>query len=533
MMTRKLLYFLILLSTTLSGQNSQKAPNEITRIDVYNGIYEKIKDRLAMYCGSDENDKGKISRVATSDGAFAKQSRVIFNTVVTGNKDAVNNGSAFAYSQDKDKHKFSANMTFADKDWKRDLIEVGTNITSADDNFKYYSKGKWSSDIGVKVGYNMRLSTSQYYIDTTCANISEVREIAMRERLAKIKEALKLNRSYSEQKKEIQKLNDDQLEGLKYDKETVKTYKKDIDELYKQLAVLKDIEKIIDTAKAQEAIVYRQFEKEFKANKSGQSVFVATEEQWAKIKNARDSTVTAHIKEYVDKMLTEFDVKNNPFHGYRIWWWNLNANAANSPLSIKGDTLMVEDIQKRYTGRLKSNIESSINLSHVGLLTIQYFKFYTSLNQHSFLDSPNLLDNILKVVPNQNDNILYYNIVDEENNIIARYDHIRESQYSWDIGIVYSIFGLFDKTLGAIVKANWNVPAFHNIGIPYDQNYTLLAGPAFRVASKSEWSSATFTITTGVERQLADVGDWGNRFVVKASVGIPFTIFEKSKPEAK
>ncbi|GAA3773329.1 hypothetical protein [Flavobacterium ginsengiterrae] len=159
-MRRKLFYFLILLSKTLSVQNSQKAPSEITTIDVYDGIYNRIIVKLAEYCKPDKKDKKITTSVTASEGAFAKQSKVIFNTVVTGNKDAVNNGSAFACSQYKEKHKFSANMTFADKDWKRDLIEVGTNITSADDNFKYYSKGKWSSDIGVKLGYNMRLSTS-------------------------------------------------------------------------------------------------------------------------------------------------------------------------------------------------------------------------------------------------------------------------------------------------------------------------------------------------------------------------------------
>jgi hypothetical protein len=87
---------------------------------------------------------------------------------------------------------------------------------------------------------------------------------------------------------------------------------------------------------------------------------------------------------------------------------------------------MLEDIQEKYTGRMKSNLEVSGNVSRAGLKAIQYFKAYASLNQISFLDSPNLIDLPLFVAPDQTDMISYYNVIDENNIVIDRYDQIRK-----------------------------------------------------------------------------------------------------------
>lgn len=540
-------FFFIAATINSHAQQNKPLPDTITKQVIYQNIYDKLKEELGEYCKPEiqiEAEKAnrpltaketkkindrKASIKVVNDKSFSKQSKIIFNTVVTSNKDAVNNGSAFGYSQDKDKHKFSANMTFASKKWKYSLIEVGTSISGTDDNFKYYTKGKWANDVSLKIGYNLRLTTSHFSTDTSCNRLSQLRQIAIREKLSKIKDAVKLNYTSVELEKIIKKKNERQYESLKYDSVTNANYKKQADELYNNLVLIKEIENIMDTSNKKEGSEIRQITKDlFWYKKNVLNSLVGTTE-----KDKKDAIVIKQINDYVDQLLSEFDEKNIPFHGYRVTWLNANANISNSALSIKGDTLMVEDIQDIYTGRMKSNIEFSWNLSHVSLKTIQYAKVYTSLNQISFLDSPNLIDLPLMVAPNQADLVSYYNIVDDKNNIIDRYDQIREWKYSLDIGGIYSNLFLFDKTLGFIVRANLNVPAFHNIGMIYDRNYTLLAGPVFRVASKSEWSSATFTINAGVENQLVDDGDWGNRFVVKASVGIPFTIFEKSKPEPK
>lgn len=529
----------------MQAQEAKPLPPAVTPEDIYQNIYDKLKTELGKYCRyekeieaakegrsltekeKNEIKSGKAYMVAVNPKSFLKQSKIIFNTVVTGNKDAVNNGSAFAYSQDKDKHKFSANMTFADKKWKRSLIEVGTSISGTDNNFKYYSKGKWANDISLKIGYNLRLSASQFFMDTTCSRINELRQIAIREKLSKIKDAVKLKQTADQLKATMKQKNDRHYQTLEYDDVTNANYKKQADELYKNLVLITEIENIMKTDEEIDGREVRQRIREILDYKKNNSLVGDP------VKDKNDAIIIQKTNDYVNKILSEFDDLNLPFHGYRVTWLNANANISNSGLSIKGDSLMAESIQKRYTGRMKSNLEFSWNLSRVGLKTIMYTKAYASLNQISFLDSPNLIDMPLFTAPNQADAVSYYNVVDEENNIIDRYDQIRTWKYSFDIGALYSNLFLFDKTLGVLVRANFNVPAFHNIGMVYDRNYTLLAGPVFRAAGKSEWSSATFTISAGVENQLVDDGDWGNRFVVKASVGIPFTIFEKSKPEPK
>jgi hypothetical protein len=492
--------------------------------DIYPLIKVYMENQVDSYCKIIESNKVEDNYYkykAVSSEAFLKQSKVIFSTVVVGNKDAITSGSAFAYTQDKDKHKISANMTFASKKWNRTLFDVGTTISNKDDKYSYYSDGKWANDIAVRIGFNFRISAVQFVMDTTCLRHSQIRNTLMLEKMKEVKSVINLGLTSSELQSEIDTLIRSQRDSLALGKNTITKFKDTIDAKYKQLDLLKKLEDttIPSSIKDDLANEWRSIMKKNNNFKGSNRDLTNAE---------KDFYIKKRYEKFVDDLLTEYDNKNNPFHGYSVWWINANIGVANSPFKIINDSLMVPTTQKKIESRMKSNFETSLNFNKVGLRTIQMLKVFTSFNQISFLDSPSLIGKKLSVQPGLEIPIRYYNVVDEENNIIQKYKNIRDLKYSMDLGVNYTNLFWFDRTLGFTGRAILNFSMFNNLEMLYERNYTLLAGPVFRATLDSKLAAATFSITGGVENHVVGEKEW-DRFILKASVGIPFSIFENKK----
>lgn len=524
-----LTFFLFAISAycQINDSNRWHLPDEITLDAIYYHINNVTQSKLKGFCEKEVDIKNKdnVYYKASTNSAFLQQAKSIFNTVVIGNNDAINSGSAFAYSHDKDKHKFSANLAFAGKNWNSHLIDVGTSISSGDDSFEYYEDGKWANDISFKLGWNIRLFTSQYVMDTTCNNYNTLRKIAIAKKIDEIKEVVKLGKTSAELEADIKAYEKQILESLELKKITDVDYDKKLKKMYEQLKLLKKIEYLMDPSKVKPEVaqvwtsIYRENDK-FKNRDVDISSYY------------RDVVTQTKVEKFAEELLTDFDKKNNPFHGYFIVWFNTHLRLTNSSFKLEGQDLINSDLQEIYQSRLKSTLEISGNINKLTLNSIQFFKLYAGLNQISYLDSPNLIGENISIQPTFSNSQPFYNIVDEDGNIIDSYENIRDWKYSMDIGVNYTNLWMFDRTLGLTGRASVNFSAFKNIGMLYDKNYSLTGGAVFRMASQDKFSAATFMLTGGVERQLYDTNGW-DRFVLKASIGVPFSIFEKSKKESK
>src|SRR5690606_20177371 len=109
---------------------------------------------------------------------FSKIYSEIFSTVVLSSADIINNGSAFAYSQDLTKNTFSLNGTT--RLWKADnpwLLDMGISLKNKDNTFNYYQNNTWSSDITIKAGLVFPLGPRLRYIKRNCQEVNEKRQI--------------------------------------------------------------------------------------------------------------------------------------------------------------------------------------------------------------------------------------------------------------------------------------------------------------------------------------------------------------------
>ncbi|WP_417356928.1 hypothetical protein [Flavobacterium sp.] len=524
-MKTKLLTFAVLLCAfSIKAQDASQNDSLLSkerRAELYNMVLTNTKTKLDEYC---ELIAGQKNRYKAADKlAFVKQFKTIFGTVIINNTDIVNNGSAFGYSYNEDKHKFSANMAFSKESWNRFVLDIGTNITNVNDDFKYYTDGAWANDIGLRIGFNYAFAQKQFIYPSNCEITKEKRELYVAEKINELKEAIMLGKNSNELEVIRDRLKENLRDGLALEATYNEADKKKIEKLNKQIELLKKFEKL------------NKKEKEKKEKE-----IIAALTKYYKTLNIFDLNtlglpgttepdyIIENIDNYTSELLTEFDMKNNDFHGYSVWWVNANANISNNTFKMSNDSIIDSSIQEKYGNLMKLSFEGSLNYNRNGSRLLMFAKAYGKFNRGSFLDAPNLKDTKLTIVQDaSNPNDVHYNIQDEEGNVIQRYENIRDAKYNVDLGTYLTTFFMFDKTLGLTGKANFNFPSGSNLEMNYKPNYSATVGAAFRVASK-EWSKATFTINAGFENVLYDVNAF-DFFMVKASIGLPFSIFEKKK----
>lgn len=179
------------------------------------------------------------------------------------------------------------------------------------------------------------------------------------------------------------------------------------------------------------------------------------------------------------------------------------------------------------------SIELSYNYSK-SAYHILFLKAYGKLNRNSFLDVQNLKDEGFDVVPviyNTKMTASYYTLNNDNNQFVNYYSELKHPVFNMDLGGYVGWLPFFKRTLGFNASLNFNFP-IKGVKVNYKPNYSLLGGLFLRVVSENKWTSATFTINGGFENTYHDINAWDN-FVLKASVGVPFTIFEKAKAETK
>ncbi|SFU53143.1 hypothetical protein SAMN05216480_10671 [Pustulibacterium marinum] len=248
----------------------------------------------------------------------------------------------------------------------------------------------------------------------------------------------------------------------------------------------------------------------------------------------KDSITTFYINESVvqnkkNEIFHAYDSKLKVFHGYSFKWFNINANFANNSFGISNDSILTDSIFKekgleKITTVFRPAIEGSLNYNHLGIRTLQAAQLYSRFTWGSFLDAPFYdKDNTLYKITTQS-----LSIVDKDGDELLPYNEITENIQYMDVGGYYTIFYAFERTLGITGRLNLNFPVKNETSMPFKPNYSFYVGPIFRVVGADSWSKATFALNCGFEKQLYDENAWDN-FQIKASVGVPFSIFEKKE----
>lgn len=218
------------------------------------------------------------------------------------------------------------------------------------------------------------------------------------------------------------------------------------------------------------------------------------------------------------------------YHGYRIFWANINGSYTNSSFSVLNDSVVNENIQEKFSSVSKFTAEVSINFHQKGIKHFYIAQVYGRFNRVGILDNVELIDKKIKASPIPSDgqySLYYYDSKAGEAKHFGTYAQIHAPVLMVDYGAYLAYLHPFNQQLGINARVNFSTPYGDN-EYNFSRYYSALIGPIIRLDKDKLFSTATFTINVGFENVLYNENAW-DKFVIKASAAIPFNVFEKSK----
>lgn len=412
------------------------------------------------------------------DSLFNEQIESIFSTVVLNSSDIITNGSAIAFAQDKDKGTFSFNTTLplATKTY----MDIGLSYENKENfSLNFYSNQALTNDLGLKIGFLFRLNSTQFIKGRPCVNLNEEREQFMRH--------VKLN----------------------------------------------EYEIILNTNLVE---LQENLNREYQADAVTEQQLKTKTENIKILKNRinklnalRDKLDNDDFQAIARKDFYEYDKENVNFTGHSVHWLNINGNFKNSRLTDKyiviNETLDIEKNDDIF----KMNLEFSYNYFRDNY-QIFYIQGFTRLNRGSYLDSPLYRnEKEFSVIQNPLNSIFEVALNNES---ILPYSYLERPYLEGQLGS--QILWLFNKKkyFGFSFRASYNFPIGKDLLVPYIHNYNFLLGPTLRSNDSKDTtlklSKSTITFLCGFEQVPFNVNAW-DLFIVKASIGIPLTLFRATK----
>lgn len=465
---------LLLLSFCLLNAWGQKEePKDYDKIS-YELYQEYFDKELSEYNCSSENGK-RVKSV--SDEVLQENLYGIYTSIIPNMQNLAGNTSAFTYSHNSDKNTLNVSTSFQFKKCKESFLNAGIYVEGNSGFFDLYSSNSWNNNVALTAGFSIVLSGSQYLDPKKCEELIPKRKDYADSLLLTYN--VKLSRTITELENKRDDLKD-VLDKLKYQfpakegdsiEDKIKQWQKLNKEIEEYKGLLKDNE--------------------------------------------------ADIKKRVVSELKKFDTKNDHLYGYNIVWLNIGSSIANSTIKISDSLVERKEHIINYP-KIITNV--ALKWDWLGKRYLQHISFEGLFTRGSFLDDPVLLRGKEPSVNYTNGAIadVFYEGVK-----LGQLTDLKKPVWQYTLGAYYAGFFLFDKSLGFSVRGSLNGIAFTNNYAPsYKQNYSVLAGPVFRVAKEESWAKATFGINIGFQNvpNNAKAKDF---FAVQAYIGVPFGAFLK------
>lgn len=589
-MKKLLLLLLYITSITAFSQNNIPPSNptipkgEGQRNKIISFLTQNIYNTLNEYCDpASSTSKGiKLS----GDYFFEKRLKNVFSTVVTTTSDVVENGSAFSYVKDKDANTLSINGAFykSTKNEHKYIFDIGVSTKMESDTYKFYSKGSFSNDVTGTLGISRAFKFTNKWKNYTdyiseCDSVNQIRWQFINDTLIP-----KYNKLYNwtydpellnkplpkELTREkgpqfqtttnksgngevfLQNQNDDlinvyvaasirikQINDILKNKfnftknattytqpstEKITITKKSlpIDNLSKDSITvdgIKTTDITIDTNDGEKITVVESKELDLKKELKD---LIEIRNTTIELLRLRDNTKEeSHlVKSYIEKKFEKFDSTHDASFGYSIYWVTLKASFSNSAITINNQDIIDENLQVKIDNLFKFSTELSGSYSR-SMKCFHYAKLYTKFNRGSLLDSQILKTDGFNVFAETSTIPTSYVIQNDDGKTIANYNDLRNPVYNIDFGLYYATLCLAEKNIGFSGQVSFNSPV-RGTKIEYKPTYTLLLG----LIVKAKADAVIVNLSSGFENQYYSTNAWDN-FIVKASVGVPFTIFEK------
>lgn len=493
--------------------------------------FNKNLDTVIKKYSETETDTVKIIQ----DKLLNERLNTAFNQVVFSGSDFVNNASAFGVNQNEEKTNVSLNANVYLYDYhKYDLyLKSGVRANGSGSIFNLYTNDEWSSSVGGNLGLIFKFCGSGYTNESTSAlrQKKALRKLFIRDSI--MRQVIRYNPV------EYKNIRDkylnivDSIINNKYLDNYQKIDSTKSKELKKYYQYLKNTEKfwlmLEDEFSKNSKLDFSNYSDSI--NKNNEKIINKIYDSYKNNENSRNDINQDIIKDvaYV------YDKKNVKNTGYSFWWIDANVSLTNSNFNFSEEADNIEsdildaftalDAQKTGINRLNTVLSANLNYHkyfHNGIFYIQGgFRF----NSGSFLNS-NLIKGTAKI-SSINENGLF-EIKDEEGQIVGDFNSISRNLQFGSMDLYGAWFIGKTKTFGLNLTYSHN----YNIKTPdgsfYENNYSILAGPIFRVPKKDDDTGLTFGIDVGFENSLYDEKASDN-FVARVRVGIPVKLFNIKK----
>lgn len=569
---------------------SKVIPKNINgRNEIISFLSKRIYCELNNFCENNNTDcetqivtarkNGNIQ--LSGDNFFEKRLKNVFSTVVTTTSDVVENGSAFSYVKDKDANTLSVNGATYIKKGKGVILDIGVSTKMESEAYKFYAENSWSNDVTGSIGISYVFSFTNKYKDykdyiSECDSINQIRWQYVNDTLMPkynklykwvydpgllkkpFPEKFKNNHTLQEQKDNkktkipimnfndkskdlqnvymittirIEEINEEFKNKFKFlpnktlyikpleDKTTITEKKLQSHNLTTGTITvdgIKTTDITIDNGSGEKVTLVEKKELDLKKELSD---LIEIRNTAIELLRLKDDTINP-IKPYIEKKFEKFDSNHDLSYGYSIFWGTLKGSFTNSSIKVNNDSIIDENLQKKIDNVFKLSTELSANFSY-SKKWFHYLKVYTKFNRGSLLDSKILKENGFNVFTETSTIPNYYSIQNDDKVTIANYTQLNHPVYNMDIGSYYAFLIGSQKTFGFSAQASINFP-FKGAEIEYKSNYTLLLG----LIVKAKADAVIVNVSSGFENQYYTTNAWDN-FIVKASIGVPFTIFEK------
>ncbi|MFD2941379.1 hypothetical protein [Flavobacterium notoginsengisoli] len=589
-MKKLLLLLLYLTSITSFSQNDipdsdvEIPKGEGQRNKIISFLTKNIYSTLNKYCDPPSSESSSIK--LSGDNFFEKRLKNVFSTVVTTTSDVVENGSAFSYVKDKDANTLSVNGAFY-KSTKREhkyIFDIGVSTKMESDAYKFYSKGSFSNDItgtlGISYVFNFTNKWKNHidYI-SECDSVNQIRwqfvndtlipkynklykwsydpellneplpKELTREKGPQFQTIINkggvgevflkdknddLINTYVASSIRIKQINDILKNKFNFthnttpytqpstEKITITEKSLQIDNLSKGSITVDGIKTTyitIDTSNGEKITLVESKELDLKKELKDLIEIRNTAIELLRLRDNVDKD-DYPVKSYIEKKFEKFDSTHDASFGYSICWTTLKASFSNSAITINNQDIIDENIQVKIDNLFKFSTELSGNYSR-SMKSFHYFKLYTKFNRGSLLDSQILKTDGFNIFAETSTIPTSYVIQNDDGETIANYNDLRNPVYNIDFGLYYATLCLAEKNIGFSAQVSFNSPVSVT-NIEYKPTYTLLLG----LLVKAKADAVIINLSSGFENQYYSTNAWDN-FIVKASIGVPFTIFEK------
>lgn len=485
-------YSLLLVSMQLLFSQLLMAQSSPTPAVIPPGKLDSTIHRFARIMDSLDRSykckKDSITANAATQAAFDTLFKPILSNVFLGNSDLVQDASASSFTKDPEKGTISINHAQFLDNGRNHLFNLGVFSTSTEGIFGIYTSSAWSSEIGFKVGMSHITSRSRYFKSAQCDSLKSNRQQYFAVLLENYKKIL---------------LND--AATLRDDRNNLKAY---MDSIMVSGAIGL-------VAKSQEIV-----------DKTAQ---LKTKDSLLKLIDSLTPSGNfndSHYQFYLDKLekdIGAFEVKNDIYTGYRVWWWSWFAALSNNALSLSTDSLPKE-LKSAYSPKNIAKFSFGINRNLVSNseYSLQFLRFGINGALRNYLDHP-----LVKKPGLRFDTIASTQMLFNRNETSwAKYDDLRANIWTIEPNIYYAYFWKFlKKKFGVDCRAEARIPIHRPEAIStdiYPTTFSLCVGPVFRLNKAEDISKGTVGVEIGIIDGSVNDNVW-KYFGARLKIGVPFS----------